>query len=84
MGAASLDISVVARGGLDGYIDFDGLGVWDYLAAVLICQEAGVLVTEAEGRSLLVFDADERRRPVVAVSQEILQSLLRAQPLPRG
>jgi len=84
MGAASLDISVVARGGLDGYIDFDGLGVWDYLAAVLICQEAGVLVTEAQGRSLLVFDADERRRPVVAVSEEILQSLLRAQRLPRG
>ena len=83
MGAASLDISVVARGGLDGYIDFDGLGVWDYLAAVLICQEAGVLVTEAEGRSLLVFDTDERRRPVVAVSEEILHSLLRAHALPR-
>jgi hypothetical protein len=31
----------------------------------------------------LVFDADERRRPVVAVSEEILQSLLDAQPLPR-
>jgi myo-inositol-1(or 4)-monophosphatase len=79
MGAASLDICAVARGGLDGYIDFDGLGVWDYLAAVLVCQEAGVLVAEAENRNLFTIDPDERRRPVVANSDNILTSLSRAQ-----
>lgn len=81
MGAASLDICAVARGGLDGYIDFDGLGVWDYLAAILVCQEAGVLVAEAENRNLLVMDADQRRRPVVANSKEMLDSLSRARRL---
>lgn len=75
MGAASLDICAVARGGLDGYIDFDGLGVWDYLAAMLICQESGAIVTEAEGRSLLHYVADEKRRPLVASSAEMLESL---------
>ena len=81
MGAASLDICAVARGGLDGYIDFDGLGVWDYLAAILVCEEAGVLVAEAENRNLLVMDADQRRRPVVANSKEMLDSLSRARRL---
>lgn len=79
MGAASLDICAVARGGLDGYIDFDGLGVWDYLAAILVCQEAGVLVTEAESRNLLVMDPNQRRRPVVANSPQMLESLKRVQ-----
>jgi fructose-1,6-bisphosphatase/inositol monophosphatase family enzyme len=78
MGAASLDICAVARGGLDGYVDFDGLGVWDYLAAMLVCQEAGAFVTEAEGRPLLVFDPEARRRPIVASSVEMLESLRRA------
>lgn len=81
MGAASLDICSVARGGLDGYIDFDGLGVWDYLAAMLICQEAGALVAEAENRNLFVVDHDQRRRPVVANSEVMLESLARAQRL---
>lgn len=75
MGAASLDICSVARGGLDGYIDFDGLGVWDYAAAVLICRESGVLVAEAEDRELLVWDVDARRRALVANSSEMLGSL---------
>jgi myo-inositol-1(or 4)-monophosphatase len=77
MGAASLDISLVAKGALDGYIDFDGgLGVWDYLAAVLICTEAGALVAEAEGRDLMTVDIDARRRPVVASSQAMMNSLM--------
>lgn len=78
MGAASLDLCSVARGGLDGYIDFDGLGVWDYAAALLICQEAGVIIAEAEDRELLTWDVDARRRPVVANSVEVMASLRRA------
>ncbi|MGA0864195.1 MAG: inositol monophosphatase family protein, partial [Ilumatobacteraceae bacterium] len=53
MGAASLDISLVARGALDGWVDFHGHGVWDYLAALLICTEAGAVVADAHGRDLV-------------------------------
>ena len=75
MGAAALDISLVASGALDGYVDFHGHGVWDYLAAVLICREAGAIVEEAHGRDLLTVDVNERRQPVVAGSREVLATL---------
>jgi myo-inositol-1(or 4)-monophosphatase len=75
MGAAALDISLVASGALDGYVDFHGHGVWDYLAAILICREAGALVEEAFGRDLLTTDPDERRQPLIASSSDVLASL---------
>jgi fructose-1,6-bisphosphatase/inositol monophosphatase family enzyme len=78
MGAASLDISLVARGALDGWVDFHGHGVWDYLAALLICTEAGAVVADAHGRDLVVLEHDARRQPVVANSPEMLESLLAA------
>lgn len=76
LGAAALDISLVASGGLDGYVDYHSHGVWDYLAAVLICREAGAYIADVEGRDLLVVDPDERRSPVVASSQQLLDKLL--------
>jgi fructose-1,6-bisphosphatase/inositol monophosphatase family enzyme len=76
LGAAALDISLVATGGLDGYVDFHDHGVWDYLAAVLICQEAGAIVGEVDGKDLLTIDPLARRSPVVASSQELFDSLL--------
>ena len=76
LGAAALDISLVARGGLDGFIDFDGLGVWDYLAAVLICAEAGAVIAEAHDEDLMTVDVNARRRPVVAATPEMLASLM--------
>lgn len=76
LGAAALDISLVAKGGLDGYVDFHDHGVWDYLAAVLICREAGAFVGEVDGKDLMVIDPNERRSPVVASSQELLESLI--------
>ena len=75
MGAAALDISLVASVALDGYVDFHGHGVWDYLAAVLICREAGALVEEAMDRDLMTIDPNERRQPLIASSPEILSSL---------
>ena len=76
LGAASLDISLVARGGLDAYVDFHGHGVWDYLAALLICRESGVTVVDAEGRDLVVLDHSARRRPVAASHPQMLQEAL--------
>lgn len=76
LGAAALDISLVAKGGLDGFVDYHDHGVWDYLAAVLICREAGACVGEVHGRDLMVVDPNERRSPVVASSPQLLQNLI--------
>ena len=77
-GAASLDISLVAKGALDGYLDQHDHGVWDYLAAVLIAREAGCIVADALGRELTVLDPTVRRSPVVANSSVICDLLLAA------
>ena len=76
MGAAALDISLVAKGGLDGFVDYHSHGVWDYLAAVLICREAGAVVGEAQGRELLVVNPEDRRSPVVASSPQLFEQLI--------
>jgi len=78
LGAASLDLGLVATGGLDGYVDLDvdAHGVWDYLAATLICTEAGAVVADAYGRDLAVLDHAARRTPVAAASPTLLEALL--------
>lgn len=75
LGAASLDLCLVATGALDGYADLHGLGVWDYSASLLVCSEAGCLVGEAEGRDLVPLVTDQRRRPVVASSAQLFDVL---------
>lgn len=75
-GAASLDISLVAKGALDGYLDLHDHGVWDYLAAVLIAREAGCVAVDALGRDLTVLHPHERRSPVLANSRELCDLLL--------
>ena len=79
MGATALDIASVADGhGLDGSVDFDDdrIGVWDYLAAVMIVREAGGFAADAFGRELVTLDHSARRRPVAATSQRLLDELL--------
>ncbi len=78
LGAAALDLSLVAAGALDGYVDMstDAHGVWDYLAGVLVCTEAGAPVVDAFGRDLLVLDHDSRRTPVAAATPELLDALV--------
>ena len=80
MGAAALDICAVARGGFDGYVDTtsNSHGVWDYLAAVLILEEAGGVAVDAEGRDLTILDHAARRTPVVASSTALLGEVLQA------
>ena len=75
LGSAALDLCLVAEGALDGYLDCDTHGVWDYLASMLICQEAGVLVADAFGRDLCHFSHSERRTPVAARGAVSLQAL---------
>ncbi len=74
-GAAALDICLVAQGALDGWIDFNSHGVWDYLASLLICEEAGVSIGEHNDYELLVTEHRDRRTPLVAATPELLSVL---------
>jgi myo-inositol-1(or 4)-monophosphatase len=76
LGAISLDMCLVAKGALDGYVDFHDHGVWDYLGALLICREAGCAIGEAFSRDLIIGEHRDRRTPIVARSQELLLELL--------
>lgn len=78
LGASAPDICAVASGRLDAWCDMspDAHGVWDYLASVLICHEAGGVVAEVEGRDLVVLDPAARRTPVVAATPALLDALL--------
>jgi myo-inositol-1(or 4)-monophosphatase len=78
LGAAALDLCLVAAGVLDAYVDMshDAHGVWDYLAGALICREAGAVVADAGGRELTVVDHAARRTPVAAATPELLDALI--------
>jgi myo-inositol-1(or 4)-monophosphatase len=88
LGAAALDISAVAAGVFDAWCDmsFDAHGVWDYLASVLICTEAGGVAVDALGRDLLVLDPGQRRTPLVASDSTLLAAICahRVQAQPGG
>lgn len=80
LGAVALDLCLVAAGTLDGYVACvdDGHGVWDYLASVLICREAGAPVVDLEGRDLLALDHASRRTLVAAGTDQLLAQLIDA------
>jgi myo-inositol-1(or 4)-monophosphatase len=80
LGAAALDLSLVASGSLDAYLDCSrgAHGPWDYLGGALICREAGAFVVDAFDRELVVLEHDARRTPVAAATEELLQELVEA------
>jgi len=55
MGSAALDLCYVASGVFDGFWE-RGLSPWDVSAAGLICQSAGVKVTDYKGQKFCPFD----------------------------
>ena len=77
LGAAALDLCLVADGTLDGYADCspDSLGPWDYMGAFLICQEAGVQIGDAQRRDLVVKGHTDRRTPLAAASPALFDEL---------
>jgi fructose-1,6-bisphosphatase/inositol monophosphatase family enzyme len=79
-GAAALDLCAVAAGVVDAYVDCtaDAHGPWDYLGAMLVCQEAGASVADALGRPLVCRGHADRRTPVAAATPELLDELLEA------
>ena len=76
LGAASLECCAVAEGVLDAYVvaGRSTLYGWDYLAGLLICEEAGATARERDGRDLVVRD-DSYRRPVMAATAALAERL---------
>ena len=85
LGAAALDLCLVADGTIDAYCDNgdDAHGPWDYLGGMLVCLEAGAAVTEALGRDLIVREYGPRRIPLAAATPELLGDLV-AHRVPGG
>jgi myo-inositol-1(or 4)-monophosphatase len=70
LGAASIDLCLVAQGRFDGYWERH-LNVWDLSAAALIAEEAGATVTDMTGNPL-----DPYRGAVVASNGAIHEELI--------
>ena len=77
LGAASLEICLVADGSLDvyGVAQESTLNPWDYLAGLLILREAGAVASDYRGEALDTFDAVVRR-PVFCATPELLEYML--------
>ena len=82
LGAASLEICLVADGSLDvyGVAQRSTLNPWDYLAGLLIVREAGGVVGDYRGEELETSDA-VRRRPIFAATNALLAHMVEAGPL---
>jgi myo-inositol-1(or 4)-monophosphatase len=80
MGAVALDLCAVAAGRLDGYVDcsVDAHGSWDYLGGLLVCREAGAVVSDALGRDLVGRAHGDRRTPVAGATAALHDELLAA------
>lgn len=77
LGAAALDLCLVASGALDGYVDcaHEAHGGWDYMASTHICREAGAQVIDLHYRDLVVLEHSARRTPIAAATPELLGAL---------
>jgi fructose-1,6-bisphosphatase/inositol monophosphatase family enzyme len=81
LGAAALDLCAVACGRLDAFADTHetgGLGPWDHLGGLLVCQEAGAVAADALGRPLVTLGHGDRRAPVAAATAALLDELVEA------
>jgi fructose-1,6-bisphosphatase/inositol monophosphatase family enzyme len=75
-GSCALALCDVAYGALDGYVDGGSIHApWDYLASVLICQEAGATVEDIGGRPLAVADPSARRQLLCAATPTLADAL---------
>ena len=77
MGAASLEICLVADGSIDAFTvaQHSTLSPWDYLAGLLISREAGAMSSDYLGDELETSDMVSRR-PIFAATDEILNALV--------
>ncbi len=76
LGSCALDVSWVACGRLDAFVDpISHHGVWDYAAAHLIAKEAGVASGEMSELPLIHRDHSARRGPIYAATLDLLRAL---------
>ncbi len=81
LGSAALDLCKVADGSFDGFVDTgEGLAIWDYAGAALICKEAGANITDLESNpisyKLSGMKITQRRQLVCAGSDELHNTML--------
>ena len=78
LGASAPDLCLVASGVLDAWCDMHrgGHGLWDYAASALVCMEVGAVVGDVFGRDLFTSDPTDRRSPIAAATQELLDAFL--------
>jgi myo-inositol-1(or 4)-monophosphatase len=76
-GAAALELCAVADGTIDAFVVgmHAALAPWDYLGAMLVCQEAGAVIGELQGRELVTLDPGARRAVVAAATPALLGQL---------
>jgi fructose-1,6-bisphosphatase/inositol monophosphatase family enzyme len=79
LGAASLEICLVADGSLDVFsvARRSGLHPWDYLGGLLMINEAGAFASDYDGEELVASER-VRRRPVFAGTKELLDFMCSA------
>jgi myo-inositol-1(or 4)-monophosphatase len=82
LGAASLEICLVADGALDvyGVAQHSGLNIWDYLGGLLIAREAGAVAADYRGEELVTSD-NVLRHPVFAATSQLLSFMVEAGPI---
>jgi myo-inositol-1(or 4)-monophosphatase len=80
LGAASLEICLVADGSLDVFTvaHKSTLNPWDYLGGLLIAREAKVVAEELDHEELVTTER-VRRRPVFAATEELLSYVRNAE-----
>tara|TARA_R110000868_G_scaffold117600_2_gene312202 strand:+ start:8834 stop:9667 length:834 start_codon:yes stop_codon:yes gene_type:complete len=71
MGSAALDLCLVADGIFDGFWE-TGLAPWDVAASGLICEEAGVQVTDYKGREFHPF-----QETIIAARKPLYRELIK-------
>jgi myo-inositol-1(or 4)-monophosphatase len=73
LGAASLEICLVADGSLDLFTvaNRSKLNPWDYLGGLLIARESNAVVADLDNEELITTER-VRRRPVFAATTELL------------
>jgi myo-inositol-1(or 4)-monophosphatase len=72
-GSAALDLCALASGRLDAYVE-QGLQPWDLAAGVLICREAGLVVSGLDSADAL---SEPSERLVMAAPDALAEEFFR-------
>ncbi|HJJ48161.1 MAG TPA: bifunctional fructose-bisphosphatase/inositol-phosphate phosphatase [Methanocorpusculum sp.] len=78
-GASALELCYVAAGRLEAFLDLRGnLRITDAAAAILICEESGVLVSQPNGKPADFPDDVKQGRPLLASSPALYAKIVDA------